>query len=94
MGEGVGFIASVPWEASLQPKFTDVLAHCAEVGATNVAAIGFCWGIWTICKAAQTFPGRLSCAAWPHPSMAQLEAGLHKGDPVLLGVAHWHDLLL
>jgi len=79
MGEGMGFIKTFPWDV-LQPKLASVLGHLAEVGATNVAAIGFCWGVWVVCKTAKAFPGRLSCAAWPHPAVTQLEQGAWGGS--------------
>ena len=73
------------WESHIQNDFTKLFAFLEEKGASSIGAIGFCWGVWALCKAsANGFP--LNCGVGPHPSTRLEGAFGHSEAKMLAGV--------
>jgi dienelactone hydrolase len=57
------------------------MTHLNQKGASSVGAIGFCWGVWALCKASSAGVP-LKCGVGPHPS-TRLE-GMLGGDELAM----------
>mmetsp|Transcript_16412 Transcript_16412/g.42396 ORF Transcript_16412/g.42396 Transcript_16412/m.42396 type:complete len:247 (-) Transcript_16412:190-930(-) len=61
------YLAAHTWEGEVKSDFEKMMTHLDSKGCKSVGAIGFCWGVWALCKANSCgFP--LKCGAGPHPS--------------------------
>lgn len=73
----MAWIANFTWEKHIAPDFDRTLRWLESKGAKTVGAIGFCWGVWALCKASSVGVP-LKCGVGPHPS-TRLE-GVHGGN--------------
>lgn len=72
------WVATFPYSTVVGPDFKKMMDHLSGKGATSVGSIGFCWGVWALCKAsAEGVP--LKCGVGPHPS-TKLEGFAFKAD--------------
>eukprot|EP00443_Scrippsiella_acuminata_P009707 CAMPEP_0115257826 /NCGR_PEP_ID=MMETSP0270-20121206/46975_1 /TAXON_ID=71861 /ORGANISM="Scrippsiella trochoidea, Strain CCMP3099" /LENGTH=263 /DNA_ID=CAMNT_0002673549 /DNA_START=196 /DNA_END=987 /DNA_ORIENTATION=- len=70
--EASTFFRQFPYSTVIGPDTEKVLKWMEAKGCTSVGAMGFCWGVWALCKAsAEGLP--FKCGVGPHPS-TQVEA--------------------
>lgn len=92
----VGWLNKYPFDPMIKQDIADMMACCKTSGCpdnTKFGAVGHCWGVWALCKAAsEGVP--FACGVGPHPSTgmedmlkgkgAQLEMMKKVNMPVLL----------
>ena len=47
----MAWITSMPWDTIISNDFARLMTWLSENGAKSIGAIGFCWGVWALCKA-------------------------------------------
>jgi len=73
----MGFIMSHKWEDRVKSDIEKCFKKLQDSGAKQIGGVGFCWGVWGVCKAnSEGTP--FTCAVGPHPS-TRLE-GMFGGD--------------
>mmetsp|Transcript_16097 Transcript_16097/g.47246 ORF Transcript_16097/g.47246 Transcript_16097/m.47246 type:complete len:247 (-) Transcript_16097:481-1221(-) len=87
----VAWVTAFPFDGLVAQDIQRVMAYVEGKGATSVGAMGFCWGVWAICKASATGVP-FKCGVGPHPS-TQLE-GLFGGNELEMMAAVSMPLLM
>jgi len=77
----MAWIKKFTWEAVIAADFERLMTWLNGQGASSVGAIGFCWGVWALCKASSVGVP-LKCGVGPHPS-TRLE-GMLGGDELAM----------
>ena len=73
----MAWCAKTDWKI-VSADLTSVMEWLKGKGANSLGAIGFCWGVWALCKASsEGFP--LKAGVGPHPS-TKLEGACFGGD--------------
>merc|ERR1719343_1205835 len=71
------WITSFPYDRSVGADVETCVKYLNDQGCSDVAGVGFCWGVWALCKAASTGI-KFKSIVGPHPS-TRLE-GAFGGD--------------
>mmetsp|Transcript_12177 Transcript_12177/g.16486 ORF Transcript_12177/g.16486 Transcript_12177/m.16486 type:complete len:245 (-) Transcript_12177:102-836(-) len=87
----MGWITSFPWD-TVSPGIEACHKFLVEKGCKNIGVVGFCWGVWAMCKA-NSLGMPFTCGVGPHPS-TKLEGVFGQDEQAMIDKVNFPILVL